>query len=371
MKKKMLAGLLTMAMVLSVAGCGSTTSSGTSDSASSSASASSSTSSSASAEANTTSSADSETVSVSSTSGSGSTASASGDEVYHETIDGDASGLNIILVTMDGLDLHWVNVDKGASKAAEELGVKYQWMAPDKKDTALQIEMLNNAIAAKPDAIVVAAVDPDAIVTTLEDAKNQGIKLVYVDSTANTDAEAAYTTDNYAAAQKAGQAMIEGLKAKGITSGDIGIVAFSNATQTSVDRENGFRDAFKGTDYNLLETQYGNSEVAASQACAENFISQGVVGVYGNNEPGAVGVGDAVAANKDWNGVAVGFDKSDTTLSQVESGDLYTVIAQNPYNMGYGAVYAAAKAALGEKLEKTDVDTGSSVINADNVADFK
>ena len=67
---------------------------------------------------------------------------------YHETIDGDPSGLNIILVTMDGLDLHWVNVDKGAQAAADELGVKYQWMAPDKKDTALQIEMLNNAIAA-------------------------------------------------------------------------------------------------------------------------------------------------------------------------------------------------------------------------------
>lgn len=282
-----------------------------------------------------------------------------------------AKDVSVILVTMDGLDQHWVNVDKGAKAAAKELGCKYQWMAPDKKDTALQIEMLNNAIAAKCDALVVAAVDPDAIVDTLKSAENAGIKVVYVDSTANIDAVASYTTDNKAAAKTAGEEMIKGLKAKGITSGDIGIVAFSNATQTSVDREQGFRDAFKGTKYKLLETQYGNSEVAASQAAAENFISQNVVGIYGNNEPGAVGVGDAVAANKNWKGVAVGFDSSDTTLSQVENDSLYCIIAQNPYAMGEGAVKAAVDSVLGKTIKDKKVDTGSTVVNKDNLKDFR
>ncbi len=279
--------------------------------------------------------------------------------------------VSVILVTMDGLDNHWVNVDKGAQAAAKELGIKYQWMAPDKKDTALQIEMLNNAVAAQCDGLVVAAVDPDAITATLQEAANAGIKIVYADSTANFDAVAKFTTDNYAAAFKAGEQMIQGLKDKGITTGDIGIVAFSNATQTSIDREQGFRDAFKDTEFNLLETQYGNSEVAASQAAAENFISQGVVGVYGNNEPGAIGVGNAAAANKNWNGIAVGFDSSSTTLDMVQDGSLYCIMAQNPYQMGYGAVRAAYDAVLGNTLAETDVDTGAEVVNKDNVADFR
>lgn len=297
--------------------------------------------------------------------------SASAPASASESTSADAKDVSIILVTMDGLDNHWVNVDKGAQAAAKELGVTYQWMAPDKKDTALQIEMLNNAIAAKCNGLIVAAVDPNAIVATLQSAADAGIKIVYADSTANFDAVAKFTTDNYAAAKTAGEQMLAGLKAKGITSGDIGIVAFSNATQTSVDREQGFRDAFKDTSFNLLETQYGNSEVAASQAAAENFISQGVVGVYGNNEPGAVGVGNAVAANPDWKGVAIGFDASDTTLEMVENGSLYCVIAQNPYKMGYGAVYAAYDAVVGKPIEQTDVDTGSTVVNKDNVAQFK
>lgn len=327
MKKKVLALAMALAMSVALFGCGSTGAASGSGSAGSG-----------------------------SASGSGSAA---------------AEDVSIILVTMDGLDNHWVNVDKGAQAAATELGIKYQWMAPDKKDTALQIEMLNNAIAAQCNGLVVAAVDPDAIVSTLQSAADAGIKIVYADSTANFDAVAKFTTDNYAAAKQAGEQMLAGLKDKGITSGDIGIVAFSNATQTSVDREQGFRDAFEGTDFNLLETQYGNSEVAASQAAAENFISQGVVGVYGNNEPGAVGVGNAVAANPDWKGVAVGFDASDTTLDMVENDSLYCVMAQNPYQMGYGAVYAAYNAVVGNDIGETNVDTGATVVNKDNVADFR
>lgn len=331
MKKKVMALALALVMSLTLFGCGSTPAATSSAAASASGSA--------------------------AASGSGS-AKAAGD-------------VSIILVTMDGLDNHWVNVDKGAQAAAKEIGCKYQWMAPDKKDTALQIEMLNNAIAAQCDGLVVAAVDPNAIVSTLQSAADAGIKIVYADSTANFDAVAQFTTDNYAAAKTAGEQMLAGLKAKGITSGDIGIVAFSNATQTSVDREQGFRDAFKGSSFNLLETQYGNSEVAASQAAAENFISQGVVGVYGNNEPGAVGVGNAVAANPNWKGVAVGFDASDTTLDMVENGSLYCVMAQNPYKMGYGAVYAAYNAVVGKDVGETKVDTGATVVNKDNIADFR
>ncbi len=283
----------------------------------------------------------------------------------------DGADVSVILVTMDGLDNHWVNVDKGASAAAKELGINYEWMQPDHKDTALQIEVLNNAIAKNPNAICVAAVDPVAIVETLQSAIDAGIQIIYVDSAAELEASAAFRTDNYAAGKQAGEQMIKGLGEKDITTGDIGCVAFSNATQTSVDRTQGFIDAFEGTEFNILEVQYGNSEVAASQAAAENFISQGVVGVYGDNEPGAVGVGNAAAANKDWGGVAVGFDASSMTLDQVDSGALYCVMAQNPAKMGDGAIRAAYTLATGGSLTETDVDTGASVVTPDNTADFR
>lgn len=340
MKKKLLAMVMTAAVALSMAACGSSTSSSSATGT------------------------ETEKSIVAE-------AEESTEDASTATEAKDASDISVILVTMDGLDNHWVNVDAGASAAAEELGINYQWMQPDKKDTQLQIEVLNNAIASDPDVLIVAAVDPDAIVSTLQSALDAGIKLIYVDSAANIDASASFRTDNYVAGEEAGKQELAQLEAKGITSGDIGVVSFSNATQTAVDRTGGFVSVFEDTDFNILEVQYGNSEVAASQAAAENFISQGVVGLYGDNEPGAVGVGNAVAANADWEGVAVGFDASSATLDLVDKGALYCVMAQNPKAMGDGAVRAAYTLATGGTLEETDVDTGATVVTKENSADFR
>ena len=88
----------------------------------------------------------------------------------------------IFLITMDQMDQHWVTMDVGARKAVEELGnVIYQWMAPDVKDDAKQIEMITNAVAAGADAILLAANGPTAVVPG--PAKPLlGVKIIYVDS---------------------------------------------------------------------------------------------------------------------------------------------------------------------------------------------
>lgn len=73
------------------------------------------------------------------------------------------SGELIALITMDSIDQHWVTLNEGAQKAAKELGVTVQFMAPNTKDDAQQIECVNNAVSAGAKAIIVAANGPDAI----------------------------------------------------------------------------------------------------------------------------------------------------------------------------------------------------------------
>ena len=89
-----------------------------------------------------------------------------------------------------------------------------------------------------------------------------------MDSPANVEAEATFSTDNQAAGKTAGEEMIKALTAAGITSGDIGIVNVNDATDSTVKREAGFRSDFEGTDYNILETQYGEGDAAKSQTIA-------------------------------------------------------------------------------------------------------
>ena len=272
----------------------------------------------------------------------------------------------VILITMDSTDQHWVSVNKGAEKAAEELGnVEYKWMAPDKKDDAQQIERVNNAIADGANAIIIAANGPDAITASLDEAINEGIKIIYVDSPANTEASATFSTDNLAAGKTAGEKLIDSLQAAGIDEGKIGIVNFNSSTESATKREQGFRDVFEGTSYQLLQTQYGEGDASKSQDIADNYITEGAVGIYGTNEGSTVGVGNAIKGSGE-KIIGIGFDKSGAILSLIKDGSLVAVMGQNPDIMGYEGLKAAVKAIAGEEITEKNVDTGVSIIDIDS-----
>ena len=279
-----------------------------------------------------------------------------------------SSDTMIALITMDSIDQHWVTLNEGAQKAAAELGVDVQFMAPNTKDDAQQIECVNNAVSAGAKAIIVAANGPDSISSALKEAADAGVKIVYVDSPANVEAEATFSTDNKAAGKTAGEEMIKALGDAGITSGSIGIINVNAATDSCVAREEGFRSAFEGSDFELLETQYGEGDAAKSQSIAENYITQGVVGIFGCNEGSTTGAGNAIKASGDASVVGVGFDKSDAILGLIEGGYLHATMAQNPDVMGYEGVKAAVKAINGEELGGVVTDTGVSVLTADSAA---
>lgn len=271
----------------------------------------------------------------------------------------------VYLITMDQMDQHWVNVDAGCKKAVKELdNIDYEWLAPDVKDDAKQIECINNAVAGGADAILLAANGPDAVTSALEEAETAGVKIIYVDSAADYPAIQTLATDNEAAGRTAGEEMIKGLTAAGIAEGKIGIVNVNSATASCVAREKGFRSAFEGTAFELLETQYGEGDAAKSKDIAANYITSGCVGLFGANEGSTVGIGIAIQEAGETI-IGVGFDKSDTILELINGGHLLCTMAQNPDVMGYEGMKTAAKALAGESIGETNIDTGVSAITKD------
>ena len=257
--------------------------------------------------------------------------------------------------------------DYSAKKAVGELdNVDYKWLAPDVKDDAKQIECINNAVADEADAILLAANGPDAVTSALEEAQSAGVKIVYVDSAADFPAVQTLATDNEAAGKTAGDEMLKALDAAGVKEGKIGIVNVNAATASCVAREKGFRSAFDGTGFELLETQYGNGDAAASKDIAANYITSGAVGMFGANEGSTVGIGNAIQEAGD-KVVGVGFDKSDTILDLIKNGYLLATMAQNPDVMGYEGVKTAVNALTGADTGAENVDTGVSVITKDTL----
>jgi len=270
--------------------------------------------------------------------------------------------IKIAVITMDSLDQHWVTLFEGAQKAADELGVDVSFMSPHTKDDAQQIEMVNNAVASGCKAIVVAANGPDAISGALNSAIAAGVKIIYVDSPANVPAEATFSTDNKAAGRTAGEQMLAALQGAGVASGKIGIVNVNAATDSVVQREAGFREAFEGAGFDILETQFGDGDPAKSQTIAENYVTNGVVGIFGANEGSTVGAGNAIKASGNNAIVGVGFDKSDAIMNLIGDGWLLCTMAQNPDEMGYQGVKAAVAAIGGQSLGARVSDTGVSVL---------
>ena len=285
-----------------------------------------------------------------------------------ETVKADGD-YKIALITMDSVDQHWVSLKEGAEEEAKADGVTVDFMAPDVKDDAKQIECINNAVAGGYDAILVAANSEDAVSGALQEAVDAGIKIVYVDSPANVEAEATFSTDNKAAGKTAGEEMIKALEDKGIKDGSIGIVNINTSTNSTIQREEGFREALEGTDYELLETQFCEGDAAKAQTIAENYITEGVVGIYGTNEGASTGVGNAIKASGSDEIIGVGFDKSDTLKGLIEDGYLVCTMAQNPDQMGKLGVQACIKALNGEDLGGEVTDTGVSVLTKEALAE--
>ena len=281
----------------------------------------------------------------------------------NETTDAPAGDDFVIaLITMDSIDQHWIALREGADEVAAAEGVTLNFMSPAEKDDAQQIQEVLNAVAAGVDAIVIAANHPEAISGALQSAVDAGIVVVYVDSPANVPAEATFSTDNVAAGASAGEALLAALTDAGVTTGDIGIISVNPGTQSTVDRDEGFRSVFAGTDFTILETQFADGDAARSQNYATNFITLGVVGLFGANEGSSVGVGNAI---REAGGTVLGggFDASGAIMNLIEDGYLVFTTAQDPVNMGRMGVQAAINALRnGPSLNGAVQDTGAQIL---------
>src|SRR4029453_6916340 len=115
-------------------------------------------------------------------------------------------------------DQFYVTMECGAQEAAAAAGASLEVTAPDEFDAALQSPIVRAVTAKKPDAILVAPTDPQAMIPPLTEAKAAGIKLVFVDTTTENGAERAESeiaSDNEEGGREAARSLAELTGGKG------------------------------------------------------------------------------------------------------------------------------------------------------------
>ncbi|MDF1615912.1 ABC transporter substrate-binding protein [Petrocella sp. FN5] len=288
---------------------------------------------------------------------------------------GEGENYTMTLITMDSMDEHWLKVKNGAEAAAAELGnIKVVFDAPQTKvDATVQAQLVENAIVNKSDAILLAALDKEALKPVVEKAKEAGIPVILVDSGVSTENYDAFlSTDNAAAAELAADNLAE-LIGK---TGKIAIINAQAGAGTTMTRENAFRDRIESQypDIEIVGVQYSDGDKQKALNYATDYMTQypDLVGIYACNEGSTVGVGNAVdQAGKSDSIHVVGFDFSADVKGLIEKGAIKASMVQNPYVMGYEGIKAASTVVSGGQVSVKDIDTGVTVATKDNLADIK
>ncbi|WP_353649946.1 ABC transporter substrate-binding protein [Nakamurella sp. A5-74] len=269
-------------------------------------------------------------------------------------------------------DNFYITMQCGIEAEAKKLGVTVTTQGPAKFDPTLQKPILDSVVQNKPDAILIAPTSVDAMQAPLAQAAAAGIKIILVDTTTSDPsyAASAIASDNLGG----GKAAFDAVKQLAPGGGKVLVVSVDPGISTTDARAKGFNDAAAadGT-YTPLDVQYSHNDPATAAQIVTAALQKDpdIVGIFATNlfaaQGSATGIQQAGKAGKV---KVVGFDAGPAQIDALKAGTVQALVAQQPGTIGTDGVDQAIAALDGGPVTK-DIQTGFSVITADNVNDTK
>ena len=264
-------------------------------------------------------------------------------------------------------------------------GVQVEYLQ-DPFDSALQIQHLQSAIAAKPDLILLEPDDDKSLVPSMQQAKAAGIPIIYnnshPDPAALDTVVSTVNADQAALGTFAAQNCVEGMKAAGATSGNVIALTGSDYTATSNDRITAFiAELEKTPEYKLVSNQNANWDPAltgklASQLFAQYANQGGIQCAYGMADYQANAIVQAAQQAglpigvKDKGLIVTGSNCFKVGIDNIKAGTMYGTATQAPDTEGNAVVDWTLKFLRGETIPAENLTTEFRV-TADNLADHE
>lgn len=266
-------------------------------------------------------------------------------------------------------DEFYISMECGAKSKADELGVDLNVQGPDEFDPSAQTPILNAAVQASPDAILIAPTDKTAMIGPIQSAANQDIAIFTVDTFIEKDiAVANISSDNVEGGRQAAKALADAIGEKG----KVFIINVKPGISTTDQRQQGFEEGIKEySNIEYLGTEFCDNDPskAASIANAKIQANPDLKGIFGANlfsaQGGATGVRQAGKENQV---KVVGFDAGPTQIKDLKDKTVDALIAQHPAEIGMQGVQMAFDyLESGNKPSKKEVKTGLTIVKRDNL----
>ena len=177
-----------------------------------------------------------------------------------------AQNPTIPIIVKDTTSFYWQIVLAGARNAGKDLGVNVPELgATSEADINGQISILENAVAGKPAAIVIAPTQFAALGKPIDEAA-KSVKIIGIDSAANSKAFTSFlTTDNVQGGRVAADALAAGIKEKtGKIEGDVALLTNLPGVGSLDQRAQGFKEQLaKYPGLHLIADRVGDGQATS------------------------------------------------------------------------------------------------------------
>ncbi|MEX3689202.1 MULTISPECIES: sugar ABC transporter substrate-binding protein [Paraburkholderia] len=217
-------------------------------------------------------------------------------------------------------------------------------------DTAAQIQIVEQMIVSKVDAIVLAPADSKALVPVVKKAVDAGIIVVNIDN--KLDADVLKSKDLnvpfVGPDNRKGARLVGDYLAKRLKSGDqVGIVEGVSTTTNAQQRTAGFKDAMDAVSAKIVSTQSGEWEIDKGNAVASAMLNEypDIKALLCGNDNMAIGAVSAVrAAGKQGKVYVVGYDNIGAIKPMLKDGRVLATADQFAAKQAVFGIDTALKA---------------------------
>jgi ribose transport system substrate-binding protein len=289
--------------------------------------------------------------------------------------------LYIEVSALGGLDYFYDHM-LGCEMAGKELGVRTEYVGPADYDMNAMIAAFEQAIAKKPNGIVVVGFE-DTLVPIVDKAIEAGIPVVTVDADLPTSKRLSFVgTGNYTAGFTGGKYLAEALGGKGK------VALMTKPGQSNLEeRVRGYQEALATfPEIEVVQIADTQSDPIVAAQAAGTLLQKfpDLVGIACVEAAGGSGAATAVKeAGKVGQVKIISMDRGEDVLNDIEAGVITASVAQQTALMPYYAIeilinvnnsnvaITSDNAAAGVSGVPASVDTGVIIIDANNAKYFK
>jgi simple sugar transport system substrate-binding protein len=249
----------------------------------------------------------------------------------------DDDDLRFIVVTHgQAADPFWSVVQRGTDQAAQDLGVTVEYQAPTSFDMVAMSQLIDAAVAAQPDGLVVSIPDADALAPSIQGAVEAGIPVISINSGAEVAGDLGLMTHVGQTEYEAGVGGGQRMAGEGVTNAICLIHEAGNAGLE--ERCRGFTDGLgeTGGTVEQLVVDLNNPTEAQQRVEAALTSNPDINGIMALGPTGAQPALMALEAAGLTDTVALAtFDLSPEMLQGIQDGTVLFAIDQQQYMQGY------------------------------------